>query len=63
MRSITRAQVEASVPVSIAVSLKDGEYRVNFRGGSEATAYYTNDAKDAIYTAWAMVYPRVEKFA
>jgi hypothetical protein len=63
MKCITRTQVEASVPSRISVRLKDGEYRVNFRGGSEATAYYTTDAKDAIYTAWAMVYPRVEKFA
>jgi hypothetical protein len=29
----------------------DGEYRVNFRDGKEATAYYTNDLQDAIYTA------------
>lgn len=32
----------------------DGEYRVNFRGGAEATASYTNDAADAIATAEAM---------
>lgn len=30
---------------------EEGEYRVNFRGGSEATAYYTNDLEDAVYTA------------
>ena len=63
MRKITRTQVEASVPKRISVRLKDDEYRVNFKSGSEATAYYTTDAKDAIYTAWAMVYPRVERFA
>lgn len=28
-----------------------GEYRVNFPNGTEASAYYTNDATDAIYTA------------
>lgn len=31
-----------------------GEYRVNIKGGNEATAYYTNDGQDAIDTAWAM---------
>lgn len=31
-----------------------GEYRVNFRGGSEATAYYADDVDDAINTARAM---------
>lgn len=30
---------------------KGGEYRVNFRGGKEATAYYTNDRQDAVNTA------------
>lgn len=28
-----------------------GEYRLNFKGGTEATAYYTNDLDDAIATA------------
>jgi len=32
----------------------NGEYRVNFRNGSEATAYYTNDIEDACFTARAM---------
>lgn len=30
------------------------EYRVNFLGGREATAYYTNDLEDARYTGLAM---------
>lgn len=30
------------------------EYRVNFRGGREATAYYTNDLEDARNTGLAM---------
>ena len=30
------------------------EYRVNLKGGSEATAYYTEDAEDAVNTARAM---------
>ena len=28
-----------------------GEYRVNLAGGSESTAYYTNDLDDAFATA------------
>lgn len=32
----------------------DGEYRVNFSGGSEATAYYTPWLDDAVDTARAM---------
>ena len=31
------------------------EYRVNFKGGTEATAYYTNDRDDAVLTARAMM--------
>jgi hypothetical protein len=27
------------------------EYRINIKGGSEDTAYYTNDLQDAIDTA------------
>ncbi len=32
----------------------NGEYRVNFKGGIEATAYYTNDLADAVDTARKM---------
>ncbi len=31
-----------------------GEYRVNFKGGKEASAYYTDDLQDAIDTGMAM---------
>ena len=34
---------------------REDEYRVNLKGGDEATAYYTQDAEDAIDTARAMV--------
>jgi len=30
------------------------EYRVNFIGGKEETAYYTNDRFDAVMTAMSM---------
>lgn len=33
---------------------KVGEYRVNLLGGSEDTAYYTNDLDDAVETARLM---------
>lgn len=32
----------------------DGEYRVNFREGDEATAYYTNHLPDAVRTGIRM---------
>jgi hypothetical protein len=38
----------------LSVSKREGEFRVNFKGGSEATAYYTNDPQDAIGTAKAI---------
>lgn len=34
----------------MALSKRDGEYRVNFRGGREATAYYASDLEDAVAT-------------
>ena len=33
---------------------KPGEYRVNYRGGKEATAYYTDDLADALSTGKIM---------
>lgn len=38
----------------IAISKGDDDYRVNFRGGREATAYYTNDIDDAVTTGIRM---------
>jgi len=32
----------------------DGEYRVNFRNGTEDSAYYTNDLQDAVDTGRSM---------
>lgn len=40
--------------VGITIGKRDDEYRVNFRGGREATAYYTNDIEDALGTGIAM---------
>jgi len=35
-----------------------GEFRVNFRGGREATAYYTDDLDDAFATGCSMAAQR-----
>lgn len=40
--------------MGLTMRYREGEYRVNFYGGSEATAYYTNDRQDAWDTARAM---------
>jgi hypothetical protein len=44
--------------LGMKITKTDGEYRVNFRYGKEATAYYTNDRDDALNTANAMVQRR-----
>lgn len=41
--------------LGLSVRHRDGEYRVNFPHGTEATAYYTPDPADALDTANAMV--------
>jgi hypothetical protein len=54
---MTRFQeVKDKLRVMYRVTLRrqDGEYRVNFRDGVEATAYYTNDLEDAFATGVAM---------
>jgi thioredoxin reductase (NADPH) len=52
---MTLAQAKAILtPIGIVLSKTDGEYRVNFRGGGESTAYYTNDIEDAVATGKSM---------
>jgi hypothetical protein len=52
---ITIKQVQKILqPYNIVMTVRDGEYRVNFKGGKEATAYFTNDLKDALNTGIAM---------
>lgn len=36
------------------------EFRINYQGGVEATAYYTNDHEDAVGTAQAMAVSRFD---
>jgi hypothetical protein len=40
--------------VTITRRVATGEYRVNFVGGVEPTAYYATDLKDAVETGEAM---------
>lgn len=40
--------------MGLSVRCIDGEYRVNYPGGAESTAYYTDDASDAVATARVM---------
>lgn len=46
--------------VGIVLSVLDGEYRVNFKGGSELTAYYTNSIEDALGSGLDMARRRDE---
>lgn len=43
-----------TVGVAISFRAHSDEYRVNFRGGREATAYYTSDIEDALGTGLDM---------
>jgi len=45
----------------IIITKKDDEYRVNFRGGKEDTAYYTSDLGDAVGTGKQMSKKKMKK--
>lgn len=45
----------------MVIRSEDGEYRVNFKHGFEATAYYTNDLEDAVATGVDMAQRRDKK--
>lgn len=47
-------QKEATA-MGLVLTKTDGEYRINFKGGKEATAYYTDDLEDAMNTGKSMV--------
>lgn len=40
--------------LSMSIRKNDGEYRINYKNGTENTAYYTTDIVDAIQTMVAM---------
>ena len=52
-QSFGEARAEART-LGCSLRRKDGEYRVNFLHGDEATAYYTDDLEDALGTARLM---------
>lgn len=35
----------------LTIGKREGEYRINFKGGREETAFYTHDREDAVCTA------------
>ena len=49
--STVRAQLRT---IGIVIAKTDSEYRVNYRRGAEATAYYTPDLQDAFGTGKLM---------
>ncbi len=51
MRGITKDILAAMRRLGVTITYRDGEYRVNYLAGKEATAYYTNDGEDAVLTA------------
>lgn len=58
-RRNTLAQAKEEMDLlGIAISKRSGEYRVNFRGGDEGTAYYTDDLGDAVATGRDMALRR-----
>lgn len=50
-------------PLGMSLRKRDNEFRVNFRDGAEATAYYTDDLDDALSTGRAMALGRSETAA
>lgn len=56
VRSIKEAReiLKRETNDEVRISANDGEYRVNKRGGREATAAYTSDLTDAVGTGIAM---------
>lgn len=50
---MARATLKA-LGISLSHDHDADEYRVNYRNGKEATAYYTNDLEDAVGTGRAM---------
>ena len=51
--AVVRAELAC---IGVTIKSQDGQYRVNFRaGGSEDTAYYTDDLEDARGAGYGMV--------
>jgi hypothetical protein len=58
--TLQRAKEELS-PLGISIKKHEGEYCVNFKGGKEETAYYTDDLGDAVGTGKQMAKKRGKK--
>lgn len=55
MTKLTLALAKSELrQLDMTLTKKDGEYRVNFKGGEEGTAYYTDDLEDARLTGIKM---------
>ncbi len=57
MPQLTYTSVRAALNargLTITKKSATDEFRVNYKGGSEGTAYYTNDLEDAYHTGLAM---------
>jgi hypothetical protein len=53
--TLTKVRAELRAIGVVITRTEWDEYRVNFRGGNEATAYYTNDLEDARDTGLDMM--------
>jgi hypothetical protein len=54
-------QKAKSIARHLGLTLREvcsGDYRVNFRDGTEVTAYYTDNLEDAVNTAVEMAHQR-----
>lgn len=59
--TLEQAQEQAS-RLGMSISKRDGEYRVNFKFGTEDTAYYTDDLEDAVGTVVAMIREKLAQY-
>jgi hypothetical protein len=56
---MTSKEVEQAIrALGLAVTRVDDKWRIKYRGGKEATAYYTTDDEDALGMARAMAVAR-----
>jgi hypothetical protein len=60
---MTSKEVEQAIrALGLAVTKVNGKWRINYRGGKEATAYYTTDDEDALGMARAMEVARGQQW-
>jgi len=54
MKMTMKAAKAGLAVMGMTIRKRESEYRVNFKGGAEATAYYTDDLGDALGTGLLM---------